>query len=99
MGIGRGLVLFFYVVEVTMIISSRIRKIQHRNCWAWTISFSAQGNMIVSSRNSIRKIAKLKKRLESVLIDEAEYPFLKHFAKTLTTLKKHLHDSNKKTMT
>ena len=33
--------------------------------------------MIVSSRNSIRKIAKLKKRLESVLIDEAEYPFLK----------------------
>ena len=52
--------------------------------------------MIVSSRNSIRKIAKLKKRLESVLIDEAEYPFLKHFAKTLTTLKKRLHDSNTK---
>ena len=52
--------------------------------------------MIVSSRNSIRKIAELKKRLESVLIDEAEYPFLKHFAKTLTALKKRLHDSNKK---
>ena len=52
--------------------------------------------MIVSSRNSIRKIAKLKKRLESVLIDEAEYPFLKHFAETLTALKKRLHDSDQK---
>ena len=43
-----------------------------------------------------QKIAELEKRLESVLIDEAEYPFLKHFAKTLTALKKRLHDSNKK---
>ena len=41
-----------------------------------------------------QKIAELEKRLESVLIDEAEYRFLKHFAATLVTLEKRLHDSD-----
>lgn len=40
------------------------------------------------------KIAELEQRLESVLIDEAEYRFLKHFAATLVTLEKRLHDSD-----
>ena len=43
-----------------------------------------------------QKNRRMKKRLESVLIDEAEYPFLKHFAETLTALKKRLHDSDQK---
>lgn len=41
-----------------------------------------------------RKIAELEQRLESVLIDEAEYRFLKRFAETLVTLEKRLHDSD-----
>ena len=40
------------------------------------------------------KITELEKQLESVLIDEAEYRFLKHFAATLVTLEKRLHDSD-----
>ena len=41
-----------------------------------------------------RKISELEQRLESVLIDEAEYRFLKRFAETLVTLEKRLHDSD-----
>jgi len=41
-----------------------------------------------------QKVAELEKQLESVLIDEAEYRFLKHFAATLVMLEKRLHDSD-----
>ena len=43
-----------------------------------------------------QKIAELEQRLKSVLIDEAEYRFLKHFASTLVMLEKRLHDSDQK---
>ena len=41
-----------------------------------------------------QKVAELEKQLESVLIDETEYRFLKHFAATLVMLEKRLHDSD-----
>lgn len=41
-----------------------------------------------------QKTAELEKQLESVLIDEEEYRFLKHFAETLVMLEKRLHDSD-----
>lgn len=41
-----------------------------------------------------RKISELEQRLGSVLIDEAEYCFLKQFAETLTALEKRLHESD-----
>ena len=40
------------------------------------------------------KIVELEKQLEAVLIDEAEYYFLKHFSSTLVMLEKRLHESD-----
>ncbi|MDD6983776.1 MAG: hypothetical protein PUJ47_01060 [Clostridia bacterium] len=77
-----------------MSISSRIRK---------NIASKLLGKEYIILRseeyNRIRtefeqKISELEKRLESVLIDEAEYRFLKHFSTTLVTLEKRLHDSD-----
>ena len=58
----------------------------------YTILRSEEYDQIQSEIN--QKLAELKKRLDSVLIDEAEYHFLKHFAATLTALEKRLHDSD-----